>query len=341
MTATALPDALREPDVPGRMPLLEVRDASVEFPVGTGLHRDVLHAVDRASLVLYEGEVLSIIGESGSGKTTLARLLARMYKPTSGEVLLRGEPVSTANRRSKLAYHGQVQLMFQDPFASLNPTHTIGYNLQRALRLHRKDPTGRAGRRAESEELMRMVNLPPAVLDKRPRELSGGQRQRAVIARALAVRPSVLLADEPISMLDVSIRLGVLNLLRKLADDGLAILYITHDIASARYLADRAAVMYAGQIVETGATDDVIASPKHPYTQLLLAATPQPGRPRSGADDADDADPPNLIAPPVGCRFAARCPFATDKCRTLPPPMADTGHGHLSRCWLSTEEGTA
>ncbi|MEV6106743.1 ABC transporter ATP-binding protein [Streptomyces sp. NPDC051940] len=334
--------------------LLEARDVTKHFRVRrTG--RDVLgrttravHAVDGVTLELRRGRVTALVGESGSGKSTVARLLAQLYPLTSGEIRLEGKPVKAARGRRFRAYCRRVQLIFQDPFASLNPVHTVRYHLTRALKIH-----GRAG--ATKQELnealtalLERVQLTPATryLDKFPHELSGGQRQRVAIARALGADPSVLLADEPVSMLDVSIRLGVLNLLHDLKDRlDLAILYITHDIASARYFADETHVMYAGRMVEGGDSETVTQSPAHPYTQLLIASAPDPDR-ITGEDGEEPADeeptgePPSLISPPDGCRFHPRCPLAMERCRTELPPRFDLETpGHWAACWLY--DGTA
>ncbi len=251
-----------------------------DFPVRAvtwfGAARAV-HAVEDTSLALYAGKATALVGESGSGKTTVARLLARLYEPTGGEMRFRGVSVAKGHGTAR-AYRRQVQYIFQDPFSSLNPVHSVRYHLGRSLRLY-----GYA-RVADEERqlilaLLERVNLTPArqFIDKFPHQLSGGQRQRIAIARTLAVRPSIILADEPVSMLDVSIRLDVLNLLLRLKEeDGLAFLFITHDIASARYFAEETLVMYAGQMVEGGPTEEVIQRPQHPYTQLLLSAAPDP-----------------------------------------------------------------
>jgi len=300
----------------------------------------VVRAVEDATVRLKPGRILALVGESGSGKTTLARMLARFHEPTQGRILLRGEPVGKG-RRARQAYHSEVQLIFQDPFGSLNPLHRVRYNLERALRLHRSRLNADA-RRQRIVELLERVGLVPAAefAEKFPHELSGGQRQRVVIARALAVEPKVLLGDEPISMLDVSIRLEMLNLLQRLrTEDGLALLYITHDIASARYLCDEIAVMYAGQMVECGPKEAVIASPQHPYTKLLIESSPDPERGVSDRDElfagADElGEPPSLIDPPTGCRFHPRCPFAMRECVDQAPPRVEVGEGHWAQCWL-------
>jgi peptide/nickel transport system ATP-binding protein len=261
-------------------------------------------------------------------------MLARLVRPTAGELLLDGSP---AGGRDARGYAGQVQMVLQDPFASLNLAHTVGYHLARPLRIHGLGPD--AGSLDEAVAgLLERVALSPATAGKYPHELSGGQRQRVAIARALAVRPRVLLADEPVSMLDVSIRLGVLNLLADLRErERLAIVYVTHDIASARYLGDTIAVMYAGQVIEQGPAAAVTGRPAHPYTQLLLAAAPDPDRP-APAPLAGRGAPPSLVAPPAGCRFHPRCPHAMAICKQQAPPSIEVASGHASACWLYAKD---
>ena len=298
------------------------------------LRRGTVHAVADVSIGLAAGTVTAVVGESGSGKSTLARMLARLIAPSSGAVLRAGNPVpgGVADR----AYRRAVQLVLQDPFSSLNPVHNVRYHLARPLRIH-----GFAADTAAIGELLHRVALTPVeqFIDKYPHELSGGQRQRVAIARALAVRPEVLIADEPVSMLDVSIRLGILNLLADLREqEGLAILYVTHDIASARYLADTIAVMYAGQIVESGPARQVTDAPAHPYTQLLLRAAPNPERTHTPAEETARGAAPSLTRPPSGCRFHPRCPHAMDICRTVAPDPAAIEPGHTASCWLYQEQ---
>ncbi|MBF9067203.1 ABC transporter ATP-binding protein [Streptacidiphilus sp. NEAU-YB345] len=310
----------------------------------------MVHAVEDVNLDLPRGTVTAVVGESGSGKSTLARLLTQLITPTTGDLLLDGEPVR-GDAKSRRAYTSRVHLVLQDPFSSLNSVHTVRYHLERPLKLH-------AGRRLSREELDRRVrellervSLTPAenYIDAYPHELSGGQRQRVAIARGLAVEPEVLLADEPVSMLDVSIRLGVLNLLDELRErEQLAILYVTHDIASARYLADSIVVMYAGQIVESGDAVQVTDRPAHPYTQLLLSAAPDPERDAPPVLRGRGA-PPSLVSPPTGCRFHPRCPFAMPVCAeqappTLPITPIDSGVGtgrQVAACWLLDPEHNA
>jgi len=315
-------------------PVLEARSLVKHFPVrrtgrltGRGT---VVHAVDDVSIAVRQASITAVVGESGCGKSTLTRMLARLIRPTSGELLLDGSP---AARRAAREYAGVVQMVLQDPFASLNPVHTVGYHLARPLRIHGLGPDGRSLDH-EIASLLERVALSRQSVDKYPHELSGGQRQRVAIARALAVRPRVLLADEPVSMLDVSIRLGVLNLLADLTEhERLAVMYVTHDIASARYLGDEIAVMYAGQIIERGPAATVTDQPSHPYTQLLLAAAPDPDRPSPPALQGRGA-PPSLVTPPAGCRFHPRCPFAMAICEQQAPPGIEVASGHVSACWL-------
>ena len=331
-------------------PLLEARNLTKHFPVHQALRRlrargagrtaggPVVHALEDVSIALPPARVTAVVGESGSGKSTLARVLARLLPPTSGEVLLNGQqmPASGAGRRK---YARQVQLVLQDPFSSLNPVHDVRYHLARPLQIHGLGEN--AGSLDESiASLLERVSLTPAdqFTSKYLHELSGGQRQRVAIARALAVRPTVLLADEPVSMLDVSIRLGLLNLLSDLRDrEGIAILYITHDIASARYLADTIAVMYAGQVVESGPAQQVTDEPAHPYTQLLLSAAPDPER--AGPPVlAAKGTPPSLVSPPPGCRFHPRCPHAMAICAERAPGDFDVAPGHAAACWLHASD---
>lgn len=305
--------------------------------------RRAVHAVEDFSLALYPGRATALVGESGSGKTTAARMLARLYEPTSGTIAFKGQPIKTRGKADIRAYRRHVQLIFQDPFSSLNPVHTVRYHLSRPLRIH-----GHAHNRAEETSqilsLLERVSLTPTdqFIDKFPYELSGGQRQRIAIARALAARPDVLLADEPVSMLDVSIRLDVLNLLLRLKEeDHLAVLFITHDIASARYFADDTLVLYAGQSVEGGPSDEVIQQPKHPYTQLLIAAAPDPDHPHSIEPLPARGEIPSLITPPSGCRFHPRCPHAMPICRERFPGRTDLGNGHWTNCFLYGEGAAA
>jgi len=320
------------------MPALEARGLTKHFRLRGRNRGKAVHAVDDVDLRLDRGTVVALVGESGSGKSTIAKLLSLLIPRTAGELTLHGEPVHGRGRRAFRRHASRVQLIFQDPFASLNPIHTVRYTLTRAVRIHKGHLRSDELEGALHELLSRVQLTPPErYVDKYPHELSGGQRQRVAIARSLAADPEVLLADEPISMLDVSIRLGVLNLLKSLRDDmQIAILYITHDIASARYFADRTMVMYAGQIVENGSSEDITQSPAHPYTRLLLDSAPDPDAPQR-TTRADAGEAPSLVSPASGCRFAARCPFANDLCRSETPQLLPIGDGRAARCWGYSE----
>ena len=318
---------------------VEVRGLTKHFPAGNGLtaRRSLLHAVDDVTFTLRPGTVTALVGESGSGKSTVARMLARLYDPTSGTIFFEGEDVTHVKRRREvLHYRSQVQMIFQDPFGSLNPVKTIRHHLARPLKIHGLVPSGQIDERID--KLLTTVGLvpPERYIDKYPYELSGGQRQRVAIARALAVEPTVLIADEPTSMLDVSIRVGILNLMLDLKErERLAFLYVTHDLASARYIADYMLVMYAGQIVEQGPVDSVLQSPLHPYTQLLIDSVPNPAalvqeriEIRKGAASA-------AVDPPEGCRFADRCPLRVGVCTQITPELVLTQDGHSARCHVT------
>jgi peptide/nickel transport system ATP-binding protein len=314
---------------------MEAISLSKDFRIG---RHHTLHAVRDVSFNLYRGSVVALVGESGSGKTTAARLLAGQERPTAGTIRLDGKQVNLSSRSAFRRYKSEVQLVFQDPFSSLNPVHTVRHHLERPVKLH-QGKESKAEVRAEVSALLEQVRLTPArqFLGKYPHELSGGQRQRVSFARALAARPSVLLADEPVSMLDVSIRLEMLALLNDLRQRlKLAMLYITHDIASARYFADEILVMYAGQIVERGPAEDVTQHPAHPYTQLLVASAPDPddlgGMLRNGARPAGQR--PESGAPATsGCPFSPRCPFADDHCRLENPALARVSSIRAAACW--------
>jgi peptide/nickel transport system ATP-binding protein len=329
------PDQAR-PDRAG--PLLHTVGLTKHFKIGNALSRLTLHAVDDVSLEIGEREIVALVGESGSGKSTIARLLAKLYKPTSGEIYFQGQPVSRLRSRADtLRYTGLVPMVFQDPFSSINPVLRISHGVLRGLKLHRRELSA-AQRHAEAERVFEVVGLTPAgeVLQRFPHELSGGQRQRVGFAQALALRPKLILADEPVSMLDVSIRIGLLNLMARLRDEeGVSILYITHDIASARYLADRLIVMYAGQIAESGPVEEVLAAPKHPYTQLLLSAVPDPRAPLDVTAETDRGEPPRVIDPVPGCRFRWRCPLAIAQCHEATPGLAELGPQHAAACFVA------
>ncbi len=319
-------------------PLLEVSDLTLHFNLGAWWAKKTLHAVDDVSFTIGRKEIVALVGESGSGKTTVARMLAMAYKPTKGEVRFDGKALTTLHgKREKLAYRGQVPMVFQDPFSSVNPTYRVSHAIMRSIALHRPDIDG-AARHAEALRVMDAVGLQPAevMLSRYPYELSGGQRQRLGFAQALAIRPKLILADEPVSMLDVSIRVGILNMMGGLREhEGVSILYITHDLASARYLADRVIVMYAGHVVEVGPTEHVLASPRHPYTQLLLSAVPDPRAPLDEASSTDAGEPPKVVNPKPGCRFQPRCPVAVEACRDITPRLGEVAPGQFAACHVA------
>ncbi|WP_291430475.1 ABC transporter ATP-binding protein [Deinococcus sp.] len=292
-------------------------------------------AVNDVSFSIARGEVLGLVGESGSGKSTIARLIAHLHTPTAGEIRVNGQPVPARLRGAALRhFRRQVQMIFQDPYASLNPLHPVRYTLSRPLKIHR---LSRGTMDAQIGALLERVGLAPAstYASKRSFELSGGQRQRVGIARALAASPDLILADEPTSALDVSIRLDVMNLMLDLKDqEGLSMLFITHDLAGARYMSDRVAVLYAGTLVEIGPATEVIDRPQHPYTQLLKSAAPKPDAGLVPEEIAARGEVPDLKALPPGCPFEPRCPHAMPECRSGLPQMYDVGHGHTARCLL-------
>ena len=316
-------------------PVLEMREVDMDFSLGSLVgKRTVLRALSGVSLTLEAGRALALVGESGSGKSTCARLLARVYAPASGHVVFRGSEVDKLRGKALRDYRADVQMIFQDPYGSLNPTQSIAYHLERPLRIHRPKLSRKEVREA-SEALLTQVGLVPAggFLKRRPHELSGGQRQRVAIARALSVEPAVLLADEPTSMLDVSVRLGILNLLEDLKRErNLASLYITHDIATARYFAEDTAVMYAGHVVEQGPSEAITANPRHPYTQLLIESVPNPRNKITGSSARRATDIPLWTAESRGCPFVSRCPRVTQVCRETMPTPTQVGEGHVARC---------
>jgi len=323
--------------------LLRTVGLTRQFRIGGLLSPKTLHAVDEVDLEIGRAEIVALVGESGCGKSTIARLLAGIYKPTRGEIWFEGRNVTKLRtRRQRLAYASDVPMLFQDPFSSLNPAYRVSHAIARGIKLHRRD-LPRRERRAEAERVLDAVGLVPAheLIRKFPHQLSGGQRQRVGFAQALAFRPKLIIADEPVSMLDVSIRVGLLNLMTELRErQGVSFLYITHDIASARYVADRVLVMYGGRLVEQGPTEDVLHRPKHPYTQLLLASVPDPRAPLEVVPDEEAAgEPPRVVDPVPGCRFAPRCPYAVDVCRAETPLLRDLGPGRLVACHLAEPDG--
>lgn len=327
--------------MPANTPVLRLEGLSKTFTLGRLGRRRVVRAVNDVNLEVYPGEIVGLVGESGSGKTTLALLVEQLYTRSAGTIEIDGKLYPPKlNKKQTLLLRKNAQMVFQDPYASLNGVHTVRYILSRPLSIH-KLARGRDIDERISRLLAQCGLWPPEeFLDKFPHQLSGGQRQRVGIARALAVEPKLILADEPTSMLDVSIRLDIMNLILDLKEkQHISFLFITHDLAGAHYVADRIAVMYAGHIVELGSSDDVVNAPLHPYTQLLAQAAPDPERvfePLALREDQVQ----NEMLPEEGCPFAPRCPFVKPECREALPPLIPVGAGRSVRCVLYGPSGT-
>ena len=315
--------------------MLRVRDLVKHFPVRQGLFgrsTSTVRAVDGVSFELAPGKTFAIVGESGCGKSTVARLLLRLIEPTSGQLELDGHDLIAADTSAMRRLRGLIQLIFQDPYGSLNPRLTAGDMLAEPLMLHETVPA--AGRTARVAELLGMVGLPPEAARRYPHEFSGGQRQRLAIARALAAGPRVIVCDEPVSALDVSIQAQILNLLADLQRQlALSYVFISHDLAVVRQIATDVGVMYLGRFVETGPASIVLGAPRHPYTQALLSAVPVPDPTRRAGEPAIGGDVPSPLSPPAGCHFHTRCPHADERCRTESPPLEAAGDGTALACW--------
>jgi peptide/nickel transport system ATP-binding protein len=316
--------------------LLEVEHLKLYFSVKAGvlIDREVarVHAVDDLSFSLGEGETLGLVGESGCGKTTLSRALLRLLDPTEGSIRFRGEEIATASRATLRPIRRQMQMVFQDPFASLNPRKTVRQIVAMPLRLH---GTKREDAEDRVRELLGQVGLAPEHASRYPHEFSGGQRQRIGIARALALEPKLIVLDEPVSALDVSVQAQIVNLLEDLQDQyGLSYLFVAHDLSVVRHVSDRIAVMYLGKLMEVSPAEELYTKPIHPYTDALLSAVPIPD-PRENRERERivvSGEPPNPIDPPPGCVFHPRCPRATDLCKEVEPPLTAYPGGHLAAC---------
>jgi oligopeptide/dipeptide ABC transporter ATP-binding protein len=329
-----------------RTPLVEVNHLKVYFPIKKGVVIDRtighVHAVDDVSFDLLEGETLGVVGESGCGKTTLLRTIVRLVDPTEGTIVFRGKDISHAARRDMLPVRREMQMVFQDPVSSLNPRKRVGQIISAPIRRsgESKDDNEIASR---VRDLLERVGLNPEHVNRFPHEFSGGQRQRIGVARALAVNPKLIMLDEPVSALDVSIQAQVVNLLDDLQDDlGLTYVFVAHDLSVVRHVSDRIAVMYLGKLMELSPAKELYSKPIHPYTAALLSAIPIPDPNENRARDRTviGGEPPNPIDPPSGCRFHTRCPRCTDVCREVEPPLAEYPGGHLAACHhpLSVEE---
>lgn len=319
---------------------LEIQDLKKRFLAGRpGLFTrrvDYIHAVDGINLQLRRGEAVAVVGESGCGKSTLALTLMGLEEPTEGRIVFESKEITHANEHDRKLLRQRIQMVFQDPYESLNPTQTIGEIVAEPLDVHGLVHT-KAEREARVVKALEDAGLKPAAdyMHRFPHQLSGGQRQRVVIAGALVLEPHLLIADEPVSMLDVSIRAEILNLLADLRQTRqISIILITHDLGTVGYFADRIAVMYLGRIVEIGPTAAILANPQHPYTKALLSVVPVPN-PRLRRERVIlQGETPNPIHLPGGCRFHPRCPIAIERCKTEDPPYVDLGDGHQAACWL-------
>jgi oligopeptide transport system ATP-binding protein len=320
----------------GAKSLIEVRHVKKYFPIRKGvLQREVarVHAVDDVSFAVREGETLGLVGESGCGKSTLGRTIVRLLEPTEGQILFRERSIETLGTRSLRPLRREMQMVFQDPYASLNPRKRVGSIIGDPLKIH--SIGDKASRKKQVEELLDTVGLSPEHYNRFPHEFSGGQRQRIGIARALALRPKLIVADEPVSALDVSIQSQMLNLLEDLQNEfQLTYIFIAHDLGVVRHVSDRIAVMYLGKLVELSPAEELYQRPIMPYTEALLSAVPipDPDLARKRERIVLEGDVPSPINPPSGCRFHPRCRYATAICKEVEPPLADYGDGHLAAC---------
>lgn len=319
----------------GGLPILEVNRLRKWFPIRRGIIPRVManvKAVDDVSFAIQAREVLGIAGESGSGKTTIGRSVLRLTEPTAGEIKFNGAEVTKFDQRELRLFRRSAQIVFQDPFASLNPKMTIEQVLSEPLRIQNLS-SGSVERRDRIVELLEMVSLSSVYMKRRPHQLSGGERQRVGIARALAVSPEFIVADEPVSALDVSIQAQIINLLADIKRRlGLSLLFISHDIAVMEYLSDRIAVVYLGKIMEIGPTSALCKNPKHPYTEALLSAVPDAQSTLRRKNIVLKGDVPNSLDPPSGCVFRTRCPYAVAECAQAVPSLREVGRGHLAAC---------
>ncbi len=316
--------------------LVEVVDLVKYFPFRSGLLQrvsDHVKAVDHVSFSIFEGETLGLVGESGCGKTTIGLALLRLIETTSGQIFFQGKEISTLKGNELKELRREIQIIFQDPFSSLDPRMLIGESVIEGLRIHR---IGSAqDRRDQMVEILRKVGLEDYHAKRFPHEFSGGQRQRIGIARALALRPKLIVADEPVSALDVSIQAQMLNLLRDLQEEfHLTYLFIAHNMSVVEHISDRVAVMYLGKIVEVASSDDIFQNQLHPYTQALMSAIPIPNPRRERSRIILKGDVPSPLNPPSGCRFHPRCPVAFDQCSLEEPELKEVHQGHWAKCWL-------
>lgn len=321
-------------------PIVDVRDLKVHFRVRRGLGAvQTVRAVDGVTFALGRGETLGVAGESGSGKSTVARALVQIHRPTSGTMTVAGTDAIGLRRAELRAYRRRMQMVYQDPYDSLDPRLNVLQSIGEGLSVR---GVARAEHRAQAGELLERVNLPTALLSRYPAQLSGGQRQRVSIARALAVAPEVIICDEAVAALDVSIRAQILNLLMDIqAGAGISYLFISHDLSTLRFLADRVAIMYLGRIVEYGTSEQVLGDPQHPYTRALIAAVPEVSVTRAGPQPALQGEPPDPAAPPSGCPFHPRCPLVREKCRSVRPELRRKIGGATAACHVAVDAPVA
>ena len=317
--------------------LLRVEDLRTHFALQKGFlgKKQTVKAVDGVSLTIRAGETLGLVGESGCGKSTLGRTIVKMYEPTEGKIFFDGQDITNLKGAALKQFHRDAQLIFQDPYASLDPRMTVGEIIKEPMVIHGLYATD-AEREARVVELLKTVGLKPDHVRRYPHEFSGGQRQRISIARTLALKPKFIVCDEPISALDVSIQAQIVNLLKNIQkEEGIAYLFVAHDLSMVKHISDRIAVMYLGHIVETGRTQDVYFTPKHPYSVALLSAVPIPdpveGKRRRRVPLSGEV--PSPLHPPVGCPFSTRCPYADERCRAEAPKLRDVGEGHQIACF--------
>jgi oligopeptide transport system ATP-binding protein len=328
--------ALEQGNGPGDSALLEVRHVKKYFPIRAGvLQREVahVHAVDDVSFAVKQGETLGLVGESGCGKSTLGRTIVRLLQPTEGEIIFDGTPIQKLGTRRLRPLRREMQMVFQDPYASLNPRKRVGTIISDPMKIH--DLGSRSEQKRRVNEILETVGLSPEHYNRFPHEFSGGQRQRIGIARSLALRPKLIVADEPVSALDVSIQSQMLNLLDDLQTEfNLTYIFIAHDLGVVRHVSDRIVVMYLGKIVELSPADELYVRPIMPYTEALLSAVPIPDPDLAEKRERIvlEGDVPSPINPPSGCRFHPRCRYATEVCAQIEPPLVDYGNGHLAAC---------
>ncbi len=351
MSQVQAPPQPQAPPHPATEPLVRVENLTKRFPITQGIifkkQIGAVHAVEDVSFDIYPGETVGLVGESGCGKSTTARLVTRLLEPTSGRVWLEGEDITDLRQRQLRPFRREMQMIFQDPYASLNPRQTVGQIIGAPFAIHKTE----GDTKKKVQDLMERVGLNPEHYNRYPHEFSGGQRQRIGVARALALRPKLIVCDEPVSALDVSIQAQILNLLDDLQDDfKLTYLFISHDLGVVRHISDRIAVMYLGRVVEIGDSDELYSRPKHPYTAALLSAAPKS---RRGSEVVDrivlTGDVPSPANPPPGCPFHPRCPKARivsgsddevpENCRSEMPPLGEVLKDHLAACWYPVEAG--